>query len=255
MKLLVTSDWHLDAVTLGHPRRPELLAYLQRVKRDIVEQAVDLVVVAGDMCDPGSMLASLYAADIIREYRELAAATRLNKLVAIAGNHDVIETDRPLTTLSPAVACFEDHGVRVAETPSVISIAGVAFLLLPYVARAWWDSEARGHCDPGPAAMLDDAFERAAEMKKSGCPLVGVSHLTVEGARIGSETAEMSRGRDVDLPVERIAALKPDLWFNGHYHAPQIVAFPGLTVHIPGSPLSYSTDDPSAGKGYLIAEV
>jgi predicted phosphodiesterase len=65
----------------------------------------------------------------------------------------------------------------------------------------------------------------------------------------------MSRGRDLDLPLARIAELRPALVVNGHYHKPQVVQTGGVEVVIPGSPLSFTTDDPAAGKGYVVAEV
>jgi DNA repair exonuclease SbcCD nuclease subunit len=253
LKLLVTSDWHDDAVTLGIARRPELLRYVAELKRAIVAENVQVAINAGDFADPGSMLASEYAADIIRELYELGATTSVGGLVAIAGNHDVVEVDRPLTTLSPfaevlRLASFDESNMYVAEVPRSVRIENVAFLCLPYLARAYAEKQ---------RVDLDDAaFEQARAFREDGCKIVVVGHRTVAGARCGSESAEMARGRDLDLPIARIAELKPELVFNGHYHIPQIVrAGHGIEVAIPGSPLAYTTDDESAGKGYIVAEI
>lgn len=262
MRLLVTSDWHLDAMTLGHPRREELIAYLKRLQRAVSDEAIDAVVFAGDAADPGSMFGCRYEADMIRWFFELAFASRLKMLLAIAGNHDVVETSSPLTTLTPAceaLACWTTSvHVAVKEVPAVVHAVehNVAFLALPYVARAWADAEARGEQTvTGPEHLMDVAFATAQRLRDQDCKIVVVGHRTVPAAQLGSESLEMSRGRDLDLPIDRIAALRPALVINGHYHKPQVVQTGGIEVVIPGSPLSFTTDDPAAGKGYVIAEV
>jgi DNA repair exonuclease SbcCD nuclease subunit len=263
MRLLATSDWHLDAMTLGHPRRDELLSYLKRLLRAVVEEEIDVVVFAGDAADPGSMLGCRYEADLIRWFFELAMASRLKMLLAVAGNHDVVEVSSPLTTLTPAREALRPEMtnrvlVVVNEVPGVVRVRehNVAFLALPYVARAWADAEARGEQTvTGPEHCMDVAFASAQKLRDEDCELVVVGHRTVPTARLGSESMEMSRGRDVDLPIDRIAALRPALVINGHYHRPQVVQIGGIEVVIPGSPLSFTTDDPAAGKGYVVAEV
>lgn len=261
MRLLLTSDWHDDAITLGVERRTELLKYLDRITRAVRDEAVDVPIFSGDAFDPGSMMQSQYEVDVICAFRGLAQMSTRGKLVAVAGNHDVVEVARPLSTLSPA-ANAGDGSSYVAEIPSVFSLhenesssEGVSFLLLPYISRAWADAERNTPGMVGPAALTDIAFETAATLRRRGHRIVVVGHMTVAGAVIGSESVEMSRGRDLDLPIERIRALEPTLVVNGHYHRPQVVDVGGLQIVIPGSPLSFTTDDPSDGKGYVIAEV
>lgn len=250
MRILFTSDWHLDAHTLGVPRRPELLRYLDLVSQAAEVEAVNAVVFAGDACDPGHMLQSQYAADIIGAFRRLG---KNRTLVAIAGNHDVVEVAGPLTTLTPARVAFDDDPHKhILELPGVVTFTGhhVALLALPYVARSQVDAGAPLFVD-----VLDQAFGTATMLKKAGVKLIVVGHMTVPGAKLGSETVELSRGRDLDLPLERIAALHPDLVVNGHYHKPQVVQVNGVQVVIPGSPASFSTDDAAQGKGYTVAEI
>jgi DNA repair exonuclease SbcCD nuclease subunit len=250
MRVLFTSDWHLDAHTLGVPRRPELLRYLDVVQQAAAVEEVDVVAFAGDACDPGHMLQSQYAADIIDAFRKLGAT---RTLVAIAGNHDVVEVAGPLTTLTPARVAFENDGNKhIFELPGTVAFPDhrVVFLALPYVARSQVEA-----AQPLFVDLLDQAFSAAAMRKKANYKLVVMGHMTVPGAKLGSETVELSRGRDLDLPLERIAALQPDLVVNGHYHKPQVVQVGGVNVVIPGSPASFSTDDAAQGKGYTIAEI
>ncbi len=244
MKLLVTSDWHDDAVTLGVPRRAEILRYVDELRHVCVLEKVDVVVFPGDFADPGGMLASLYASDSIQLLPGLAAETRSKRGIVVAGNHDVVETSQTLTTLSPLAAVTAARcGVSVAETSSLVYVDDVCFLCLPYQARA-----------AGAEVLPLGLFDACLGARAAGQKIVSVSHLNVPGARRGSEVKEMSRGRDVDLPVEQLLELRPDLVINGHYHRPQVVDVSGLEVLIPGSPLAFTTDDDAGGKGYTIVE-
>lgn len=256
MKLLIISDLHIDAVTLGVERRPELLEYLQRVTAAAWDEKVDVVVFAGDAHDPGLMLAPQYTYDLIQWFGELARISRKRCLIGIAGNHDVVEVSWPLTTLTPVAAALGDV-TFIAETPDAISIdsEGVTFLLLPYIARAVLECGSILRGSRTPQEALDAAFLTAHRARRRGDRVVVVGHRTVPGALVGSESIEMSRGRDYDLPLDELRALEPALVINGHYHRPQVVPGPGFDIVIPGSPLSFTTDDPASGKGYVIAEV
>lgn len=255
MRVLVFSDLHDDASTMGVARRPEALRFLDTVREATIREGVDVVAFAGDWADPGF---PLYEADFVKWSFELAAASRLGHFVAVAGNHDVVEVDVPLSTLSPGEEAsrwpVRDVVIEVAHLPRLVPVqsgAGdggcVAFLCLPYCARAAYEAA-------GYERLLDGALEEAAALKSCGARIVSISHLCLPGARLGSEAREMARGRDLDLPAARLRGLV-DLAVNGHYHAPQDVTVDGLLVVVPGSPLSFTTDDPARGKGYLIAEV
>jgi len=258
MRILATSDWHLDAVTFGIPRRDEVLRYIEAVKRAIVAEGVDIVIVSGDMCDPGSMLGSQCAADVIEAFVGLALLTKERMLLAVAGNHDVVEINYALTTLTPAHRAFDTAkretvsgtplSIHIAETPMVVAHRGCVFLMLPYLSRAYVDHGI------GADELLAGVIQLAAE-RRPGEKLVVVGHLTIPGAIIGSESLELSRGRDYDLPIGRLSELTPDVVINGHYHRPQVVDVGPFEVVIPGSPLAFTTDDEADGKGYVILEV
>ena len=260
MKLLLTTDHHVDATTAGVARRPELLEHHARLREICREKKVDAAAFLGDWCDPGHMLGPLYARDAVREFRALAAETRFGKLIAIAGNHDVVEASvggEPVTTLShlEALDC-----VVLAEEPAFHvfpQCPRVGFLLLPYVARA--HQVAR----PGlVAAVVDNVLRVESAGGRVPDRIVVLSHLTVPGARLGSESRELSRGRDVDLPYDELERLRSRIYLvaNGHYHARQVVKSEGRPdVLVPGAPLRLTfaeqrdSDDPS--RGCVVVEV
>ncbi len=86
LRLLHTSDWHLGNTIGDKDRTREFKAFLDWIRMQIVENAVDVLIIAGDIFDvssPGSRIQRLY-------YQFLASlqGTCCHNVVVIAGNHD-----------------------------------------------------------------------------------------------------------------------------------------------------------------------
>ncbi len=244
-KILLTTDWHLDAVTAGKPRLDEACAHIEELIAVLEREAIDVVAFLGDAFDPGQMLGPVYGDVLSRAAGRFASSARMGTIF-IAGNHDVVETSEPRSTLSPlaGIQPWVD-GLFVAERPAVHDVGDVRFLLLPYVSRA------AAKANPGD---LESAFERCSVKARSGKKLVVLGHMTIPGAVMGSESQELSRGRDLNLPS--LAELEPDLVANGHYHRHQVVRYGGVDVVIPGSPLRFTFGEADDRlKGYVVAEV
>lgn len=259
MKLLVFSDIHLDAVTAGKSRRSEVLEFLGRVVDIARTQEVDSVIFAGDAHDPGQVTDALFSADLIRWTTNLVRIRSAPSFVAVAGNHDVIDSSErflqePVTSLTPlraAAQCMsseESQRVHVFERPHLRLIKeNVAVLGLPYVSRA----HAKMH-----AEWDELAFKQAKAFVDGGGKLIVVGHKTIPGAELSSETSEMARGRDQVFPFEQVSRLKPALVINGHYHRRQEVVWGGLHIMIPGSPLRFTFGEiEEAEKGVLLGVV
>lgn len=265
MKLLVFSDIHLDAVTAGKPRRAEVVEFLRLVRDIAIAQQVELVIFSGDAHDSGWLLDPLYSAELIE-----ALFLFHTPVIAIPGNHDVIDTselfhEAPISTLTPVRAAYRflqahRHPVHVMERPELVRVGRSttkdwAVLALPYVSRAHRAMNDR---------WLDEAFASAQRHVDEGYGLIVVGHLVVPGAAMGSESHEMAKGQDQLFPVERVAALKPKVVINGHYHARQVVTLPvlgapvapGLEIVIPGSPLRFTFGEADEiAKGVTIMEL
>jgi len=104
-----TSDWHLGHTLHGHPREEEHAAFLAFLLDVLEREAVDALVVAGDVFDSANPPASAQA----MFYRFLAEARarmpRLDVLVT-AGNHD------SAARLGAADPVLRSIGVRVVGT-------------------------------------------------------------------------------------------------------------------------------------------
>ena len=250
MKLLAFSDIHLDAVTAGRPRKGEVVRFIEQVRSIAIDQQVDLVIFAGDAHDPGALLDPMYSAELIFGLMQFQVP-----LVAIAGNHDVVDTtelflNQPITTLTPlrAASMFSQRPVRVLEMPMVVEpIPGWVVVGLPYVSRAF------AACN---ATWLDGVFAQAEQRVSEGARAIVVGHMVVPDALIGSESVEMAKGQEQMFPFARVGRLQPAFVLNGHYHARQIVKTWGLQIAIPGSPLRFTFGEAAeVSKGVLIVEL
>ncbi|MCB0307572.1 MAG: DNA repair exonuclease, partial [Calditrichaeota bacterium] len=108
MRLLHTADWHLGKRLYGLDRRDELRAALEELARIAADEAVDAVVIAGDMIDRRVTDAEPIG-DALEAMERFAAVA---PVIIVAGNHD----DPVLwTALAPYLAM---RGVTLLGRPA-----------------------------------------------------------------------------------------------------------------------------------------
>lgn len=256
MKILATSDWHVDATTAGVERLPEIAAYVDSLADAVGELDVDLVLQLGDSWDPGSVNDPRWCRFVYESFIRLGSsyAHELNGvvgLIAIPGNHDVIDTSTPTSTLS-GLRVAGSRFVAVLEEPTCYRVTrrdeSVAVLALPYVSRAYERTDAYRQA-------LDGALEAALRAARDS-PVVVMGHLSFDGMTPGSETTDMARGREVPFPVALIEQLAPTVVVNGHYHARQTIRRGGLDIEIVGAPIRFTFGEAKDGpRGFLVLEV
>ncbi|MDQ6992379.1 MAG: exonuclease SbcCD subunit D C-terminal domain-containing protein [Mariprofundus sp.] len=86
LKVLHTSDWHIGRTLYGRKRYEEFDAFLNWLFDTIMQQGVDLLLVAGDIFDtstPSNRAQALYYRFLCR-----VATSSCRHVVVIAGNHD-----------------------------------------------------------------------------------------------------------------------------------------------------------------------
>jgi exonuclease SbcD len=253
VKLLITSDWHIDAKTGGVVRYPELCNFFTKLEDYIIDNRIDIMCNLGDYFDPGKLW------DLQNSARLIEHAVRLNNScelgsIWITGNHDVVNHTEGSTCLTPLESAKRAYGyhadsfnkvnqLHIVQTPDVIRVEGcsLSFLCLPYPISARMDDYNK---------QVQDAFSQC-----DGKTTVVLSHLNIEGAQIGSESQEMAKGIDISLPIDRLKALNPLLIFNGHYHKPQTIKKTDLEIHIPGSPLRFTFGEKDDEKGFILVEI
>ncbi|ELA08791.1 exodeoxyribonuclease I [Moraxella macacae 0408225] len=86
LTLLHTSDWHLGRRLYGKPRYDEFHAFLQWQIRAIVDNRVDVLLIAGDIFDSSSP--SNKAQQLYYQFLHAVKNTPCRHVVIVAGNHD-----------------------------------------------------------------------------------------------------------------------------------------------------------------------
>lgn len=235
---MITSDWHVDTYIAGVPLLDNFYKFRDIVVDVLRKENIDVFLFTGDAFDPGSRLDALYTATIIDT--AYLFSNYVSESYWIAGNHDVVETRNVLTTLSP-LKCARIKNTAVLEHPVRYFGRYFELIALPYVSRSAYNED----------------FYTVLEHKVKNMPLIVAGHMTVPGAMMGSESREMARGRDLDLPIDKIAKLEPSLVVNGHYHNSQIIkAKNGLEILVPGSPFKMNFGETGdTQKGYTIVEL
>lgn len=231
MRLLHSSDWHVDVVTAGFRRFDDVTAAVNESIRAAIDMKADYYLFTGDFCDPNNDGSShLYSRFLLESAIELADAGV--KSIWMAGNHDVVESGEGVTTLSSlralSTSAHYAHMVHLVETPQALSLLkgtqykpetdDVAIICLPFTSH-------------------DRDYDPAERVKFLGKTLrekfvIIASHLNVEGIEIGSETTDFPRGRNVFFPKDACNELeesgKTVLRLQGHYHKQQV--FEGIYV-------------------------
>lgn len=258
MRILHTADWHLGHTLNGWSRETEHAAFLSRIEALLVEEEVDLLLVAGDVYDTvnpsGESQKQLY--DALMRFRQARPDLQT---ILIGGNHD------PAGRLEAPASLLSTHGVHVVGAAKrqgeivdldrhLVEIAtpggeSVLVMAVPFLRAADLPGLSFGPSEAGqsPIVLAARRFyaamtERAREIA-DGRPIIAMSHLTVMGGE-ESEGAErrIMLGGEHAIPIDVFAE---DITYValGHLHRPQ--SFDAGRVRYSGScfPLSRSEID------------
>lgn len=203
MKILITSDWHLDAVTAGVSRSADIAEAVDWTVQLATDRMVNLYVFLGDLCDPDANRAPACVAKAINTAQALMARGIGSRW--LVGNHDVIEDGSGTSTMEPIEAAGHALRKKPMHELFTFTIGKTMLVWLPFV--------------PKVAAYDPVEFIRSCPTDVDRVFVFG--HLNVPGVVPASETHEMPRGREVWMPTDAIR----EHWhgkaviFNGHYHA------------------------------------
>lgn len=268
MRVLHTSDWHLGQHFMGKSRQAEHQALIDWLLSQVEVNAVDAVLIAGDIFDTGSPPS--YAREL---YSELIA--KLHKagvaLLLLGGNHDSVATlgeSRSVlsvldTTVVAAVGNPADH---VVVLPNRRGEAGCIVCAVPFIRpRDVMQSQAGQSAEDKQLSMqaaiqayylsvYEAGLAQQTELKKQlgrSVPLIATGHLTTVGASSNESVREIYVGSLEAFPT---AAFPPvDYVALGHIHKPQKV---GGQDHIrySGSPIPLGFDEARQQKEMLLVE-
>ena len=273
MRLLHTSDWHLGRSFHGASLLDEQAEALDRIVELAVDNAVDLVVIAGDLYDraiPPAEAVQLFTATLARLRRADIA------VVAIAGNHDshvrVSVYDPLLSALG--VTIRGDVG-RLQEPVLVQPKDGgqvVAVYPLPYLepsvhgpllrqdgqeqqgelgAATSTEAGAGGRISHDSITRMALEAIRRDLATRGGLRSVLVAHAFVAGGQTSDSERELSIGQLDRVRVDAFAGF--DYVALGHLHGSQQLDGPRLAYS--GTPLPYSFSEERQRKSVRLVQL
>lgn len=240
MKIVHTSDWHLNSMLGRHKRNEDICRSLKQIADYLQEEQVDVMVVSGDLFRERSRPEQMQeGVEIIRQHFE-AFTERGGTIIAISGNHDsevFFEMLNAALKLAPGqkgpLGTDATGRIYLAPRPRVVKLMGrdgeiVQFVLMPYPSpRHYLRGERTNFQSPEERnRFVKEAYKQAlAQLQQRfldpTLPSILVSHVHVHGSEIAS-------GYMLDETNEVVLELgdMPTSWSYialGHIHLPQSV--------------------------------
>jgi exonuclease SbcD len=266
MRILHTSDWHLGQHFIGKTRQAEHQAFCTWLIGQVREQAVDALLIAGDIFDTGAPPS--YAREqynrFIVELRETGC-----ELVVLGGNHDSVamlgESKTLLAQLGsrviPGVCADVEEQVLVLHKRD--GVPGAILCAIPFIRpRDVLQSQAGQSAEDKQLSLQQaiqshyQALYALAEAKRDQLggelPIIATGHLTTVGASASDSVREIYVGSLEAFPT---SAFPPAAYIAlGHIHRPQKVG--GLEhIRYCGSPIALSFDEAKQQKEVLLVDV
>ncbi len=261
MRLLHTGDWHLGKRLYGADRAAEARAVLAEVAEVAAREAVDAVLVAGDLLDR-RLVDSAALGDCLAALEALAATA---PVVAIAGNHDDPDLWDHLAPYLRTKGIHVSGNVR-GPGDGVLTLDTAAGPL--HVGLMPWRDPARMALDAGAsaqaartryadrlAAMLEAiAAEAARRRAEQGGVAALLAHVLVDRAAAGGGERELTMGLTYAVSPTGVP-VGLDYVALGHVHRPQTL--PGVAVpgRYSGSPMALDFSEDNHAKCVVVVDV
>ena len=252
MRVLHTADWHLgQRFQQGHERLAEHRCFLNWLLQTIEAEAVDVLVVAGDVFDTGNPPAA--ARELYYSFlAQLKSSATCHDVVIVGGNHDSAATLNASASLLKALRVHVVGGVPAqlqeqcialphgAAVPRLV-VAAVPFLRDAEV-RQLVAGESPADRDErlrhGIAAHYHALADRLGHYRALGVPVMATGHLFAAGGTAGDAERDIHVGTLGQITADAF----PDCFDYvalGHLHRPQVV---GGRAHIRycGAPIPLS---------------
>ena len=258
MRILHTSDWHIGHRLYERHRIEEHRQFLDWLLTTLQENAIDVLLVAGDIFDsalPSSEATDLYYQFLFRLYRE----TRTHAVIT-AGNHD-----SPMRLAAPRefLRMGRIHVVGVAseaadcvvnlpsESPSV-SIAAVPYLSENELAHISFETEPERV--ERYRERLKAFYRQCVECMPPRLPKILIGHLFVHGGKVGNSERNIQIGGATAMQVsdfpDNVAYVA-----LGHLHRPHAISGANYRVQYAGSPLPLRFNEANYAKKVYLLDV
>ena len=261
MRFLHTGDWHVGKAIRGRSRMAEFEAALDQVVGIAVDEAIDAVLVAGDLYEHRSAPAD---ADAL----VFDALLRLHgegiPVAAIPGNHDSAQRLEAFAGLLKAVGVDVASRVLPPDEGGVVAIPSrdgtetLRVACVPFVperrfgsavelfdsTESWFQSYADG---------MGNLMDAMAAGFDPGAVNVVLAHLYATGAKLGGGEREATVGLDYAVPAGRLPA-NASYVALGHIHRPQRVPGSRAPARYAGSLIQLDFGEREQDKSVVVVE-
>lgn len=251
MRILHTSDWHLGRSFGDHRLLGEQALFLDWLVDVVRHDAIDLVVIAGDLFDR-----SVPPADAIELFhdalRRLADAGA--DVAAITGNHDSAERLGSIDGLLAPGLLLRGGYRRAAEVElrnyndGPLAIVAVPYLDPVFAPR---DREVDAHSSPTHETVLASVLGQARARVADGVRSLAIAHAFVTGAAPSDSERTLAVGDAAMVSSTVFSGF--DYSALGHLHRAQSVAG-DERIRYSGAPLAYSFGE-TAQKEIVLIEL
>lgn len=254
MRILHTSDWHLGRSFHREGMLTHQAAFVDHLLEVVASEAVDLVVVAGDVYDR-----ALPPVDAVRLADEalVRLAASPARVVLTSGNHDSAQRLGFSSRLIDAAGVHLRTDVSAVGTPLMledahgpIAVHGIPYLD-PEAVAGPWALERRSH-----EAAMGEAMRRVrADLEgRSGVRSLVMAHAFVGGGAVVPRESDSER----DISVGGVSMVPGGLFEGisytalGHLHGRHVL---DDALRYSGSPLAYSFSETDHTKGSWLVDL
>ncbi len=240
MKILHTSDWHLGRTLYSKKERQnEHSAFLNWLLATIKENAIDVLLIAGDVFDtasPSSSSQKMYY-DFLVQVRN----SECKNVVVVGGNHDspsFLNAPRDIlaalnvSVIGNATENIEDEIISIEDGDKnpVMIVCAVPFLRERDISRF---AEKENYADRSKRIneSIKKHYETIAKLaekrkkdSKKNLPIVAMGHLSVVGGKRNEDDGVR------ETYIGNVEAISSDIFpetFDyvalGHYHIPSVI--------------------------------
>ncbi|WP_431074216.1 exonuclease SbcCD subunit D [Microbacterium phyllosphaerae] len=250
MRILHTSDWHIGRTFHGNSTMDALAEVLEALTEQVRKNAVDVVIVAGDIFDSATPAGAAYTllGDALVALHETGA-----RVIVTSGNHDsAARLGFQARLLRDGIHVLTDPleigtPVTLTDADGPVRFYGIPYLEPAIVRQHWIGADLRTQAQTLAHAM---DLVRAGMAEHPGRS-VAIAHCFSAGvdATIGLEREVRQGGLDV-VPLAVFDG--PDYVALGHIHGRQQIS---ERVRYSGAPLHYSFGEQNKPRGSWLVEL
>lgn len=267
IRILHTADWHLGQTFFGYDRTQEQEHFLDWLAKELRQEEVNVLIVAGDVFDVSNPSAASQRMFYRFLNRVITENPRL-QVVVVAGNHDSaarLEAPLPLlqemrTEIKGIVRKSEgeiDYDHLIVDLKNADGEVEALCLAVPFLRQGDYpvvETQGNPYAE-GVKLLYTQLLERALARKQNGQAIVAVGHLQATGSEIADKDYSE---RTVIGGLECISpdAFSEEIAYTalGHIHKSQRVSGRD-NVRYAGSPLPMSFAEKNYHHGVVMVTI